>query len=425
MNDTLYTPSTSSDVTKNCEQENARHDGRKLKAVVSHKPLPHPSSVSDPLELVHLHMATHGLTASWNKIFDQSGKQISYAEHEDDMVIWAVKNGIQKKLYGQRELGAAYRRIQREQYRQLVYSVAINLSEAPDNDIGSWDFSRMADFLGWSEVEALCVIWWMKDRKRSLLELARDRLPEIKQVPMPVLYSRKQKTGKSFFIERLCEPFDELCEVKNISEIEDKFNFLQWGKLLIANFDEMAGLNKTDMNLLKQWAFQKKFTKRKMQSEQQHHIYKTAAGIGSSNDPIEEIVWDSTGTRRFCQINVITDGRYIKAAQEIDFINVWRSIDHTTMLSDAEQDLIYQEQDKQRRKDKVEIWLEESGLDFLTGKKDAVKGSDLYANFTSWCWKNGENVYTNALFGRRVKTIYDDQIEFYRSNGARYKLKKQ
>lgn len=443
MNDNSYTPLNTSDDTKNCDvgisnpeltqpktvnsqtpETQQAPDAPPLHVVVSHQPLPHPSTVGDSLELVQLHMDAHGLTAGWHRVFTHSGEYMDYATHEDDLILWAQKNGVPKRLYGQREMGAAYRKIQREQYHRLICDIASSLSEEPETSGGSWDFSRMADTLGWSEVDALCMIWWMKDRKRALLELARGRTPEMRQVPMPVLYSRKQKTGKSFFIERLCEPFDELCEVKNISEIEDKFNFLQWGKLLIANFDEMAGLDKTDMNLLKQWAFQKKFTKRKMQSEQQNHIYKTAAGIGSSNDPIEEIVWDSTGTRRFCQINVITDGRYVHAARTIDFINVWRSIDHTTTLSDVEQDLIYQEQDKQRRRDKVEHWFEESGRSFMVGKNNGVTGVDLYANFMMWCNANGEKPYTNTLFGRRIKAIFDDQIEVGRkASGMIYALK--
>ena len=325
---------------------------------------------------------------------------------------------MDKKLYAPRELGAAYRIMQRESYSELVASVAGVMAAPPQS---KETFTTLAELLGLSEVEQLCLTWWMKDRKRALLEVARGRTPEMRQVPMPVFYSKKQGTGKSFIVDKICEIFGELSEVKNISEIEDQFNYMQWGKLFVANFDEMAGLDSTDMNLLKQWVFQKKFTKRKMQSELQNHIYRIVAGIGSSNEPVGEIVWDSSGTRRFCQIDVITDGRYIKAAKTLDFTSIWQSIDHKSTLSEAERKIISDEQEKQRRKDKIEVWYEDKGYDCLVGG-GKVGGLVLYTNFTGWCHANGEKPLTNTAFGNRIKSFYKGVIERSRSNGTHYEL---
>ena len=428
----------SDDITEHCNEKEACSDGRIRKSknrksdeknftVIpggkrpSSKTIKHPNDALDSLELIHIHMDSCGLVAGWNKIHTSSGGQIDYPEHEDGLIIWSQRNGVDKKLYSAREIGAAYRIIQRQKYQNMVSECADLLTQPPR---GADNFSTMSDFyLGLSEVEQLCLVWWMKDRKRVLVELASGRTPVINQVPMPILYSREQGTGKSFFVDRLCEPFSELVEVKTISEIEDKFNFGQWGKLVIANFDEMAGLDKTDMNLLKQWVFQKKFTKRKMQSELQNHIYRTVGGIGSSNDPINEIVWDSTGTRRFCQIDVNTDGRYIHAARELDFVSVWQSIDHTTMLSDVEQGMIRAEQENQRRKDKIEHWFEECGKLFMQNNSPRVSSSDLYSNFCDWCMVNNEKPYTNTMFTNRIKTIYKDTILRVRSNVTWFSLK--
>ena len=354
---------------------------------------------------------------------DNRGRKADYPEHEDGLILWAQSAGVEKKYFEARPIGAAYRVIQRSAYRSLVGRVA-ELMTSPPRSLDN--FTVMSELLGFSEPEQLCVLWWMRDRKRVLIEISEGRTPAVHQIPMPVFYGRRQGIGKSYLVLKLCEIFDDLAEVKNISEIEDKFNYLQWGKLLVANFDEMAGLDKTDMNLLKQWAFQKKFTKRKMQSELQNHIERTVGGIGSSNDPIEEIVWDSTGTRRFCQINVPHDGRYIVASDNLDFISIWQSIDHKKTLSDSEKQIIRDEQELHRRKDKVELWFEDAGRGLFNDRVNIndgwVSGIDLYENFKIWCDNGREKAYTNTKFGRSLLVIYEGVIEKMRSNGAKYRL---
>ncbi|PJE78130.1 hypothetical protein CI610_02936 [invertebrate metagenome] len=374
-----------------------------------------PTRIDNSLDLVTNFIGSQQQQPHWHTVKTASGEHIDYAEHEDRVVLWAQTNDLPSKLYTERGLSAAYRIIQRSSYKRLISEVVANLSRPADRDGDS--FTSLADMIGLNEVDQLCLMGWMIDRKRSLIEISQGRHPKLRQTPMPIFYSKKQKTGKSTLVQSICDPFRELSEVKDLDEIEDKFNYLQWGKLLIANFDEMAGLGRTDMNKLKKWATQSVFTKRRIQSEQQHRILKTTGGIGSSNDPIAEIIWDSSGTRRFCQIDVVTDGRLHKAVAEIDFINVWRGIDHQQQLSQTEQDLIFQAQDGQRRKDKVEVWFDEQGEQFLKDRQQGVKGSDLYSNFREWCTASGEKEYTNTSFGRKLMDFYDGRIEKRKTMG--------
>ena len=95
--------------------------------------------------------------------------------------------------------------------------------------------------------------------------------------------------------------------------------------------------------------------------------------------------------------------------------------DHKSTLSEAERKIISDEQEKQRRKDKIEVWYEDKGYDCLVGG-GKVGGLVLYTNFTGWCHANGEKPLTNTAFGNRIKSFYKGVIERSRSNGTHYEL---
>ena len=414
----VYTTSRES-LSQMTERFSSQRQTNKIKPYV-------PTVIENSLDLINTYMGNNRQKPHWHTIQNEDGTQIDYAEHEDDIILWAQTNDLPSAFYTERGLGTAYRKIQRAAYCQLIKDVAESITQPARLSDDKPEETIKLDFfdqIGLSEAEALCLAWWMKDRKRVLLELAEGKIPEICQVPMPIFYSRMQRTGKSFLIKRLCEPFQELHEVKSIDEIEDQFNYQQWSQLLIANFDEMAGLSRTDINRLKQWSYQQVFTKRRMRSQQQDRIVKRSAGIGSTNNSIAEIIWDTTGTRRFCQIDAKTDGSLIHAATSIDFLNIWRAVDHTKPLSEKEYGVLYRQLEEQRRKDVVELWYADIGKEFLIAlPKNSASGSEIYINFRRWCDQNGEKEYSNTKFGRRLKELKFPGLSWTHSNGIKYTL---
>ena len=361
----------------------------------------------------------------WHYVTTENHQKMSYSLHEDNLIVWAQDRHLPKDLYERRPLSASYRLIQERQYQQLVSNIATTLTQTPKDH--HCHFFQLAEKIGLQRVEQLVLFWWLADRKKVLLQLAKGENPTPSQVPMPILHGHEQNTGKSYLVSQLCQPLGELAEVKQISNISDEFGHLQWGKLLIANFDELVGLDRGDIKVFKQWCYCDRYSKRKMHSEMMHHITKITAGIGSSNQPIAELVNDTSGTRRLFDIQTPNDRRMVQIARDFDFLSLWQNQPIDMHPSPDELQEIRSVQNQQRRRDPVEEWFDDSGRNLMqinTQRSMNTAMVDLYRDYQKWSYQYGVYPDSCAVFGRLLNKHFSQELDYMRSNGSFYRLKK-
>ena len=379
------------------------------------------SGIKNSYDLIQHFMKLENYEPQWQCVYSQDKRRMSYANHENHLILWSQEHEISKDLWNTRCLAAGYRKLQDECYQKLVKSIAEELTKAPKRL--ECDFQALADLLKLSEVDQLVLLWWLSDRKAALLSLVEDGEYRSTQPPMPIFYSIKGGTGKSTFVEKLLMPLRELAVVKRIRDIEDNFGHLQYARVLAVNFDEMAGADRVDLKNFKQWFFADTYTQRKMHSEQNETIHKICHCIGSSNTPFSETINDTTGgSRRFYDINALTDGTLHKLSKEFDFVSLWQSLRSDIKPTIEELKIIREEQSLQRRKHILEIWFEEEGFGLLKDK-NPYPAQDYYYCFEQWRRARNEIPVSATMFGKKLPEIYEHIIKKERINsGVIYSL---
>ena len=93
--------------------------------------------------------------------------------------------------------------------------------------------------------------------------------------------------------------------------IQDKFSADLFDKYYVANFDEMAQFGKNGMASLKEFVTRNSFVSRRMFSDVNVESKQNTTMCGTTNRPINQIIYDTSGMRRWWQINV-DEENYIK-----------------------------------------------------------------------------------------------------------------
>lgn len=75
---------------------------------------PNPAHAKDSLELLQIHLQVCGITPYGNGFELADKSVIGQTEHQDNLILWAQKNCVPRRLLGKRELGAAYRVLGRQ-----------------------------------------------------------------------------------------------------------------------------------------------------------------------------------------------------------------------------------------------------------------------------------------------------------------------
>ena len=143
----------------------------------------------------------------------------------------------------------------------------------------------------------------------------------------PILCAREQGIGKSYSCQLLSEPFGrlvgsatagELIDAKNISTLQDNF---------IVICDEMSGMNKVEIDNLKNIVTAQSKTVRRLYERDVETVTLRACFIGSSNKKVADIIRDGTGNRRFLEIPCISTMNP-RRIEKLNFLEMWQSIDN-------------------------------------------------------------------------------------------------
>ena len=213
-----------------------------------------------------------------------------------------------------------------EQLRNMV----LDLRHSQDAPRGA-----IREFLTHFEVESPDIA--EKALKHTLWLIKRKaRRQEIKFDMMLILRSIANGTGKTECIRRLLAPlgrfhkrdasFTDILDARQTGTICSRYAAIQ--------MDELAALQKSDMEQVKKLITQDKVAIRLMYTNTEEEWDKIATFVGTSNRPISELFKDPTGNRRFFEL--VSNVTVIPSAFQHEegwqeggskWIDMWREVD--------------------------------------------------------------------------------------------------
>jgi len=335
--------------------------------------------------------------------YEKNGRPSSLDEVLDDYIEWCQNNGVNKEYY-RTGVDSALRSIKRSVYQQVVTDTWASIKGETNHEI----FDQFLSYFSFNEAECIAIKWWLCDTKRRLRDLAeKSTVDASAQVPYPVFYGG-QGIGKTYICRELRKPLGELSAPDKVSSMMDEFNQRKYGLMLVSDLDDISKVADRDLANLKTFATTDVLNPRKMRSEECHYIKKITTVICSSNDPIHEVIPDTTGARRFFQIEVPSTG-YIEPIKQTDFLKLWQAVDIDWEPSTEEHKLILDSQSEQRKRDVVEVWWEENYEYSIFGKETTA--SRLFESFDTWREQSKHMQVTQTTFGNKVAKFLSDKIE--------------
>lgn len=219
---------------------------------------------------------------------------------------------------------------------------------------------------------------------------------------MPIFFG-KQEGGKTQALNHLIKPLNAFRLNIDLNQMTDDRYFRAMSENYVIVFDEMAGAQRTDMNALKKQITTDYNDYRPMGTNDVFKVRQSCSFIAATNQPVAELLVDTTGMRRFFQINC-SDKLDWEAINSIDYDKLWQGIDenkHNGYLQESMNE-IRQEQQELVAKDAISLFLEDYGI--IVGKTPtkAALVSTLYLTYSNWCLTNGFKPDNASWFSRKV-----------------------
>jgi hypothetical protein len=223
---------------------------------------------------------------------------------------------------------------------------------------------------------------------------------------MPVIYG-KSGAGKSVAVDALLKPLKRITAKRDFTVFEDDRKWSVFHRYFVIVFDEMAKAARTDVNSMKSIISSDDVSYRLLATHEEAVGRNVATFIGTSNDPISDIVLDPTSARRFWQITSqpLVDW---KAVNAINALSIWRSVDEAqenAPIKDTWEDVARVQSSSFRHKTPVEIWFDQHCDVDATSE---LRASFLYGKFKDWSEKNRlGGLISSIKFSKDLQTIDD------------------
>lgn len=203
---------------------------------------------------------------------------------------------------------------------------------------------------------------------RHMVWCTKRRLNNLRtKYEMMLVFTGGQGAGKSHALrEYLFKPFGDLAHTSvGFETLSDSRENRLFSDHYIAMFDEMSGAHKADMERVKQIITSGIIKQRRMGTTSHDSLPMNCAFFGTANMPLEMLIKDTTGMRRFWEIVVDSAAETSKRWADLKDINIkliWQSADHNDEVSPIEPYLqeLQVKQENIREKSIVEWLLEEN-----------------------------------------------------------------
>ncbi len=257
-------------------------------------------------------------------------------------------------------------------------------------------------------------VHWIWLVKRSLARL--DRKHDF----MPILFSIPQGPGKSQSVKKLCSPLEELAfDVDYMHLTDDRFKSML-ADYVIGIWDEMGGASRAETDKLKNTLTSSNTGYRQLGGHDHVAMYRLTNFIGSSNKPVGDLIRDTTGNRRFVQVDTLTVKFDWDEINRLDYNLIWTCVNE----EDAEPILPFLDklglhQSAARHHDAVSLWLQDEDWHHFDrpmpdGRTIHVpvyihatgdSSLELRSRYLRWCHHHGELPTAENSFFARIKEV--------------------
>lgn len=212
----------------------------------------------------------------------------------------------------------------------------------------------------------------------------------VKHQIMPVLYG-PQGGGKTVALEKLISPVSGYRLTIGMNQLSDERVFEGMANNYVVLFDELQGVERADMNALKKQITTTHNSYRKLYSHSVLQAPMKCSFIGATNRPINESFNDSTGMRRFWQINALLKLNW-DLIGEIDYTALYKGIDENKeegyMTGEQLQD-VHKSQQNYVNKDHVEEFVSDNALRPDSENVTLICQEELYTAYSLWSGRVG------------------------------------
>lgn len=286
-------------------------------------------------------------------------------------------------------------------------------------DPGTSEIEKMVECLKAPQIDFDIIRHWMWLVKRSIFHPY-----AVKYTPyMLIFVSRMQGVGKSTFITDWIKPLVPFTMNASIDQITDSRVHLSMCSSYIVFLDEMAKLERTDINVLKRVLTMSQSLVRPLFDNHASDTLKKTSFIGASNRKIVESIYDPSGMRRFYEIELFENINW-DLFSKIDFKKVWHSIDEN-LEHGYIAPVIYHLKAEQSNYIETEVFDDFFKFYDLNGgtEKKAIRSADLYVLYKKWCMENqygtiDHKPFARKLMGMNVERRHKMDGSYYSINAA-------
>lgn len=246
-----------------------------------------------------------------------------------------------------------------------------------------------------SEADLAVITHWMWQVKKKM----KNETPSYHI--MPIFYG-KQEGGKTVALNKLIGPINNFRLNINLDQMGDDRYFKAMSENFVIVFDEMQGAHRTDIDALKKQVTIDFNDYRPLGTNEIFKVRQACSFIGATNRPVSEQIVDSTGMRRFWQLNCM-DKLDWETLNSLDYIAMWKGIDearidgyiltHINSIRAAQEQMV--------AIDPLQLYLDTKGI-IGAGPYKRITSSELYQDYKTWSLDNGHRLMDSSWLGRRL-----------------------
>lgn len=316
----------------------------------------------------------HDLNPSFNTL---------WLDYREEFLAECIVNGETRRGIQEKDMQKAYDEfflIEQNRIRETILT-SLTYNGATDFHLRNWLLAVTGEATNF-QITVLKHILWQVKRKIAKKKVVYHLCP--------VIYGL-QGGGKSTAVFKLIKPLNDFTVDFSPAEVIDTRNAKSLNENYICVFDEMAGMQRVEMESFKRIITAEYITYRPMRSNNFSKVLQNTTFIGISNKSLPENIYDTTGLRRFVEFKCLDNCNW-SLLNSVDALNIWNSIDET--LEEGYVTSVLPElkvhQKEMQPIDEVEHFLSEQKIyTEIEGKDTIIQSLDLYNYFNVWRNANG------------------------------------